>query len=151
MYRRLNGNLEVFLVHPGGPYFVNRDEGVWSIPKGEIEDGEEGDLLAVARREMEEETGCAVNGDFTFLGTITQKGGKIVHAWAVENDYDADTAVSNTFRMEWPPDSGRIQHFPEVDRAAWFTLLTARNKIKGRQFPLIERLVHILDGKEGDG
>ena len=151
MYRRLNGNLEVFLVHPGGPFFVKRDDGVWSIPKGEIEDGEEGDLLAVARREMEEETGCVVNGSFTSLGTITQKGGKVVHAWAVEGDYDADSAVSNTFPMEWPPDSGRIQHFPEVDRAAWFTPLTARRKIKGRQFPLIERLVHIVDGKEGIG
>lgn len=151
MYRRFNGNLEVFLVHPGGPYFVSRDDGVWSIPKGEIEEGEEGDLLAVALREMKEETGCEVDGDFIHLGDITQKGGKIVHAWAVEGDYDADSAISNTFPMEWPPNSGRTQYFPEVDRAAWFDSPAARRKIKGRQIPLIDRLENILDGKESAG
>jgi predicted NUDIX family NTP pyrophosphohydrolase len=142
MYRRHKGRLEFFLAHPGGPFFRNRDDGCWTIPKGEPEHGE--DLLAVAQREFREETGIDPKGPFIELGSIQQKGGKWVHAWAFEGD--RTTAIrSNTYSMEWPPNSGKICNFPEVDRAEFFAFEDARRKIKERQWPLIERLVAALE------
>ena len=127
------------LVHPGGPFWKKRDEGAWSIPKGEIEAGEV--ALDVARREFQEELGAAPpDGDVVSLGTIRQAGGKVVHAWAVRADFDVAGITSNTFAIEWPPRSGRMQEFPEVDRAAWFGLEEARLKMLPSQLPLLERL-----------
>jgi predicted NUDIX family NTP pyrophosphohydrolase len=129
----------VLLVHPGGPFWAKRNEGAWSIPKGEIEPGET--ALDVARREFEEELGAsAPDGELTSLGTIRQAGGKVVHAWSAPGDLDAASAQSVTFSMEWPPRSGRMQEFPEVDRAAWFDLDEARRMILPSQLPLLDRL-----------
>jgi predicted NUDIX family NTP pyrophosphohydrolase len=138
LYRRRGPALEVLLVHPGGPFWRNRDLGAWSIPKGEAAPGE--DLLGVARRELREEIGVEVDGAFLPLSPVRQAGGKLVHAWAVEADVDADAIVSNTFQMEWPPRSGRQQAFPEVDRAAWFDVDEARRRILGGQVALIDEL-----------
>jgi predicted NUDIX family NTP pyrophosphohydrolase len=139
LFRRPGGSLEVLLAHPGGPYFARKDEGHWTIPKGEVDPGEE--LLAVARREFEEETGHpAPDGDPIDLESIVQKGGKVVHAWAVEGDLDPAAAVSNTFELAWPPGSGRRQAFPEIDRVAWFDPAEARRRVKPTQIALIERL-----------
>ena len=134
LFRRGGDGLEVLLVHPGGPFFARKDDGSWSIPKGLYEDGEE--PLAAARREFEEELGspCPA-GDALELGEIRQKNGKRVTAWAIEGDLDAASIVSNTFELEWPPRSGNLQTFPEVDRAAWFTLDAARTKILAAQAP----------------
>src|SRR5579884_2443298 len=126
MYRMVKDEIEVLLVHPGGPFWRNKDEGAWTIPKGEIAAGE--DALAAARREFREETGQDIAGDFVPLAPIRQAGGKIVEAWAVAADIDAATVVSNSFEMEWPPRSGRRQSFPEIDRAAWFALAEARTR-----------------------
>ena len=142
MYRRGPRGIEVLLAHPGGPYFAKKDEGSWTIPKGEP-DGEE-DLLLAAQREFEEETGLKPRGPFIPLQPIKQKGGKIVHAWALEQDCDPATIRSNTFSIEWPPHSGRQQAFPEVDRAEFFDLRTARSKIKAGQETLIDELGEIL-------
>jgi predicted NUDIX family NTP pyrophosphohydrolase len=141
LYRFRDGALEVLIGHPGGPYFATKDEGYWSIPKGEVEPGEE--LLAVALREFEEETGSAVAVDaasFITLGEIVQKGGKRVVAWAAEGDLDPATAHSNTFSLEWPPRSGRFVEVPEIDRVAWLSPTEARRFIKATQIPLIDRL-----------
>ncbi len=138
MYRVQNGAIQVLLAHPGGPYFRNRDEGAWSIPKGEPEEGE--DLLATAEREFEEETGVKPAGPYVPLSPIKQKGGKIVHAWAFQGDCDPAAIVCNTFTMEWPPHSGRQAEFPEIDRAEFFDLDTARKKIKPGQDALIDQL-----------
>jgi predicted NUDIX family NTP pyrophosphohydrolase len=140
--RRQDNVLRVFLVHPGGPYFAKKDEGAWSVPKGELGEGE--DPLAAARREFEEETGCGLEGTFVPLSPITQKNGKIVLAWAVEDNCDADAIRSNTFALEWPPKSGRVQDFPEVDRAGWFTVDEAKRKINSAQTALVDELVNIL-------
>ena len=137
LFRRLR-ELEVFLVHPGGPFWRGRDAGAWSIPKGEIGAGE--DALAAARRELAEETGVAVEGDFMELVPVRQKGGKIVRAWAIEADCDAASIVSNVFSMEWPPRSGRSQEFPEVDKAAWFGMAEARGRINAAQAALLDEL-----------
>jgi predicted NUDIX family NTP pyrophosphohydrolase len=135
--------LEVLLVHPGGPFFAKRDAGVWSIPKGEYEDGD--DPLACALREFEEELGTPLEADAPIeLGTIIQRGGKRVTAWAVEGDLDAATAHSNTFVMEWPPRSGEHREFPEVDRAEWFSIEQAREKLVAAQVELLDRLVLIV-------
>jgi predicted NUDIX family NTP pyrophosphohydrolase len=145
MYRIRNGRLEVFLAHPGGPFFARRDDGCWGIPKGEIEPGEE--LLATAIREFKEEVDIAVDpkGPFIELGSIRQKGGKTVHAWGVERDCEPPPpCASNTFTMEWPPRSGRMQSFPEVDRAAFFPLAKAMQKLKDTQLPLLKRLMIAL-------
>jgi predicted NUDIX family NTP pyrophosphohydrolase len=130
---------EVLLGHPGGPYFAGKDADHWTVLKGEADPGE--DLLAVARREFEEETGHrSPEGPTIELGEIRQKSGKRVLAWAVEGDLDTETAVSNSFEMEWPPRSGRIREFPEIDRVAWFDLHEAREKIKAAQAPFLDRL-----------
>ena len=142
MYRFRNGFLQVLLAHPGGPFFKKKDEGAWTIPKGEIEPGE--DLLVAAKREFAEEIGVTPVGTFIALSPITQKGGKIVHAWAFEGDCDPTKAVSNTCKMEWPPKSGRQIEFPEIDRAEFFDIATAKHKIKARQDALIEELEQIL-------
>jgi len=138
MYRRRGGVIELLLVHPGGPFWKNKDAGAWTIPKGEVGPGE--DLLAAAKREFEEELGAAPAGEFVPLGSVKQKGGKVVHAWAVEGELDVAAVKSNTFEMEWPPRSGKRQAFPEVDRAAWFDLATTRGKINAGQAPLIDAL-----------
>lgn len=137
------GSLEVLLAHPGGPLYTNKDAGHWSIPKGEV-NGDEA-LLEVARREFEEETGHPVpGGPAIALGSIVQKGGKTVYAWAVEGSLDPDTARSNEFEMEWPPRSGRRQTFPEIDRVAWFPPDEARRIVKPTQIPLLDRLEDTL-------
>jgi predicted NUDIX family NTP pyrophosphohydrolase len=141
-YRRAAGAaspIEFFLVHPGGPYWTRKDDGAWSIPKGEIEEGE--DLLAAARRETLEETGFEVRGRFQRLPPIRQRSGKIVHPWAVETDLDPAALKPGLFEMEWPPHSGRIVSFPEVDRAAWFEMHEAMVKILAGQRPILERLL----------
>lgn len=142
MYRLAgDGHLEVLLAHPGGPYFANRDAGDWTIPKGEP-DGPEEALLAVGRREFEEETGSPVDPSAPTiqLGSIVQKGGKVVHAWAVQGDLDPALAHSNEFEVEWPPRSGRRQVFPEIDRVAWFGPDEARRRVKATQIPFLDRL-----------
>jgi predicted NUDIX family NTP pyrophosphohydrolase len=136
MYRVRDGELEFLLAHPGGPLWKNRDAGVWTIPKGEV--GLNEDLLAAARREFEEETGVKVNGKFVELSPIRQKSGKLVHAWAIEGECDADRIVSNVFQLEWPPHSGHFQSCPEIDRAAFFRLSEAKEKINPAQIPLLE-------------
>ncbi len=138
IYRETDAGLEIFLVHPGGPFFANKDNGAWSIPKGEF-DGE--DPLTAALREFEEETGLKIAGEFFALKPITQRAGKIVYAWAVEADFDADAIHSNSFEMEWPPRSGKRATFPEIDRAAWFDPETAKQKINPAQAALITELV----------
>jgi predicted NUDIX family NTP pyrophosphohydrolase len=139
LYRRRNGHYEVLLIHPGGPFWQKRDEGAWSIPKGEIAANElAGD---VARREFQEELGTAApHGSPIDLGQVRQSGGKVVHAWALEGDLDVTRVASNTFEMEWPPRSGRMQRFPEVDRAGWFDLETARRKLLPAQQAFLDRL-----------
>jgi predicted NUDIX family NTP pyrophosphohydrolase len=142
MYRFKDDTMEVLLAHPGGPFFQKKDDGAWSIPKGEPEPGE--DLLAAAQREFEEETGLKPAGTFLPLKPIQQKGGKVVHAWAFQGDCDPNAIRSNTFTMEWPPRSGRQAEFPEIDRAEFFDLSTARKKIKAGQEALIEELASVL-------
>ena len=143
LYRRRTKQLEVFLGHPGGPFWAKKDAGSWSVPKGEYLDGEE--PLAAAIREFEEETGYRPSGDFIALTTIRQKGHKTVHCWAVEGDLDPEALVSNNFEMEWPPRSGKMKSFPEIDRGAWFPIETAREKILERQVALIDELVQLID------
>ena len=138
VYRRAGSGVEVFLVHPGGPFWAKKDLGAWSIPKGEFDDGE--DPLAAAQREFEEETGASVEGDPMRLAPVRQPSGKIVHAWAMRGDFDPRELVSNTFTMEWPPRSGHQGEFPEVDRAAWFTPEQARIKIQKGQIPILDQL-----------
>ncbi len=145
LYNRRNNGLRVFLIHPGGPFFAKKDDSVWSIPKGLIDPGE--DPLTAALREFTEETGCSLRGDFRPLAPITQKGGKTVLAWAGEGDCDAERITSNTFELEWPPHSGRMQTFPEVDRAGWFTAEEAKRKINPAQIALLDELVRILAGQ----
>lgn len=138
LFRRKSDGIEVLLVHPGGPLWMKKDEGAWSIPKGEIEAGEA--PLRAAQREFEEELGSPVSGDFIPLTQIRQASGKLVQAWAIEADFDPATLKSGTFSMEWPPRSGRQQHFPEIDRAEWFTLDDARRKINKAQVALLDQL-----------
>jgi predicted NUDIX family NTP pyrophosphohydrolase len=138
LFRRKGHGVEVLLVHPGGPLWARKDEGAWSIPKGEIEAGES--PLAAARREFEEEMGSPVSGAFISLAPVRQASGKMVHGWAVEGDFDPATLTGGSFSMEWPPRSGRLQHFPEVDRAEWFTLEQAKRKINKGQIPLLDQL-----------
>jgi predicted NUDIX family NTP pyrophosphohydrolase len=139
LWRRRADRVEVLLAHMGGPFWIKKDLGHWTIPKGEVEPGE--DLVGVALREFQEETGHAV-GDVALvdLGQIRQKSGKTVFAWGANGDLDPSTAVSNTYDMEWPPRSGRIQSFPEIDRVEWFDLGEARRKLKAAQVPFLDRL-----------
>jgi len=142
MYRIKDGAIQVLLAHPGGPYFANKDDESWSIPKGEP--GPDEDLFLTAQREFEEETGLKPTGPFIPLQAVKQKGGKVVHAWACEGDCDPATLQSNTFTMEWPPKSGQQKQFPEIDRAEFFDLETARRKVKAAQVGLIDELETIL-------
>lgn len=148
MFRHRGGSVEVLLVHPGGPFWARKDEGAWSIPKGEYGPG--ADPLETARREFEEETGCQVSGRFLPLAPVRLRGGKRIAAWAVEGDLDAGTIRSNTFTLEWPPRSGQRRDFPEVDRAAWFSLAEAAVKLNAGQRPLLDELQQLLDDGPGD-
>jgi predicted NUDIX family NTP pyrophosphohydrolase len=141
-YRKRNDALEVFLAHPGGPFHANKESGVWGIPKGEMDEGE--DALTAAQREFEEETGFKPRGPFLALTAVTQKGGKLVQAWAFEGDFDPEKIKSNTFTMEWPPHSGKQQEFPEVDRGAWFSLSEARQLINSAQRSFLEELQRLV-------
>ena len=143
LYRRSGGDPEVLLVHPGGPYWARKDAGAWSFPKGEHDDGE--DPLACALREFEEETGRALPpGELIDLGSVRQKGGKVVRAWAAQGDLDAGEVRSNTFTIQWPPRSGRTAEFPEIDRAGWFGVDAAREKLVTAQTELLDRLLERL-------
>ena len=144
MFRLRKNDVEVLLVHPGGPYFQNKDDGAWTVPKGEASDDE--DLLARAKIEFEEEVGIAISGNWIELGSVKQKGGKTVHAWAFAGDLKDDLKpVSNTFEMEWPPRSGKMRQFPEVDRAGFFSLEEARRKINAAQTAFLDRLIEKLN------
>jgi predicted NUDIX family NTP pyrophosphohydrolase len=143
MYRRRQGILEFFLVHPGGPFWSKKDTGSWSIPKGEYASGE--DPLEVAKREFQEETSFKATGEFILLTSRKQPSGKIITAWAFEGDCDASAVKSNTFLTEWPPRSGRQQEFPEVDRAGWFSISVAKEKIIKGQIGFLDELTKILE------
>jgi len=147
LYRRRSGGPEVLLVHPGGPFWAKKDEGAWSIPKGEYQVGE--DALAAARREFAEETGLRGEGEPVALGSFRQSSAKTVDVWAVEGDADPSRLYSNTFAMEWPPRSGRMQEFPEVDRAAWFALPEAARKLVKGQVAILEALCSRLRAGAG--
>ena len=149
LWRKRDGRLEVLLAHQGGPFWAKKDLGHWTIPKGEVEPGEE--LEQVARREFAEETGHdAPDRPLIELGEITQKSGKLVLGWAVEGDLDPSTAVSNTYDLEWPPRSGVIRAFPEIDRVEWFDLDQARRKLKAAQVPFLDRLQEVLAANRDD-
>jgi predicted NUDIX family NTP pyrophosphohydrolase len=143
MYRLCDSRLEVFLVHPGGPYWAKKDAGAWSIPKGELTADE--DPLSAAKREFQEETGITAEGNFTRLTPVKQPGGKLVHAWAVEGDCDATKIMSNSFSIEWPPRSGKHREFPEVDRAEWFPLDLAKEKILKGQAGFLDELQRLFE------
>jgi predicted NUDIX family NTP pyrophosphohydrolase len=143
LFRNSVDGLQVLLVHPGGPYWAKKDVGAWSIPKGEYLEGE--DPLTAARREFAEETGVALDGEFASLGEVKQPGGKLVAAWAFEGDVDAAAIRSNTFQMEWPPKSGKIREFPEVDAAGWFSLENARSKLLMGQLDFLDRLTRLRE------
>jgi predicted NUDIX family NTP pyrophosphohydrolase len=149
LFRRRSGSIEVLLAHPGGPFWAGKDEGAWTIPKGEPEDGE--GVLAAARREVEEETGARPDGTFIALDPVQQHSGKTVYAWAVESEFDPAALRSNLFETEWPPRSGRRQSFPEVDRAEWFTLEVAARKILSGQAPLLRQLEEWLRRGQASG
>lgn len=142
LYRMQSGQLEVLLVHPGGPFWSKKDEGAWFVPKGELNVGEE--PLAGAKREFEEETGLKPEGEFLALGNVKQKSGKTIVAWAFEGDCDPSSIKSNTFTIEWPPKSGRQQEFPEIDRAGFFTVPQAKAKMHPVEYPLVLRLHELL-------
>jgi predicted NUDIX family NTP pyrophosphohydrolase len=144
LYRVRDGALEVLLVHPGGPFWAKKDLGAWTIPKGQVEPEE--DQLAAARREFEEELGLAPRGEFFALGTVTQKAGKVIRAWAFEGDCEPNAIKSNSFVIEWPPRSGKQQTFPEIDRAAFFGIEEAQRKINPAQVELLSRLQDVVAG-----
>lgn len=148
LYRLRGVAVEVFLVHPGGPFWARKDEGAWSIPKGEYETGE--NPLEVAQREFQEETGFEIDGTFHPLTALKQPSGKVISAWTVEGDIDAATLTSNTFTMEWPPKSGHTREFPEVDRGGWFDLSTARVKILTGQRGFLDQLQQLLKDRAKD-
>jgi len=139
LYRKANNHIEFFLVHPGGPFWKGKDKAAWSIPKGEFTEGE--DPLTVAKREFNEETGQTVDGEFIELKPVQQKGGKLVYAWAIEGNADADNIISNTFKQEWPYKSGKWITVPEVDKAGWFGIEDAREKLNAAQLALIDNLL----------
>jgi predicted NUDIX family NTP pyrophosphohydrolase len=144
MYRVCDGELQVLLVHPGGPFWQNKDEGVWTFPRGEVADDE--DELAAAKREFHEETGLKPHGPFVPLGSVRNKSGKTIYAWAFEGDCDPRAIRSNTFTLEWPPRSGKKQEFPEIDRAEFFELTTAEKKLRSAEVPLLRALEDVLRG-----
>jgi predicted NUDIX family NTP pyrophosphohydrolase len=146
MYRKRNGQLEALLVHLGGPFWKNKDRGAWFVPKGEINPGE--DELVAARREFQEETGLVPAGLFLSLGSVKHKSGKTVTAWAFSGDCDPASLKSNTFEMEWPPKSGKRAQFPEIDRADFFTVERAREKMHPSEFELLTRLEQLLESSE---
>ena len=143
VYKRAKNGLQVFLVHPGGPFWAKKDLGAWSIPKGEFAEGEE--ALAAACREFREEVGQDVAGPFVALTPRRQPSRKMIHAWAVEGEVDAEALVSNEFELEWPPRSGRMQRFPEVDAGTWFTFEEAKGRIQPGQLPILEELAQLLE------
>jgi predicted NUDIX family NTP pyrophosphohydrolase len=143
LYRIRDAAVEVFLVHPGGPFWAKKDQGAWSIPKGEFADDEQ--PLSAAKREFQEETGFSMEGNFMALAPLKQRSGKLVYAWALEGDCDAGAIKSNLFSMEWPPRSGKRQEYPEVDRASWFTMESAKRKIVPGQIAFLEELQQMLD------
>lgn len=147
VYRRHGAELEVFLVHPGGPFWAKKDLAAWSIPKGELDETE--NPLAAALREFTEETGQTIAGDFRALTPVKQKSRKIIHAFAVEGEVDPDKIVSNEFEMEWPPRSGKLERFPEVDRGAWFPLPEARSRIHAGLVPVLDELARLLSADLG--
>jgi predicted NUDIX family NTP pyrophosphohydrolase len=142
VYRRNGNKLEVLLAHPGGPFWVNRDQGAWTIPKGAIELDE--DPFAAAKREFEEETGFRASGPFLPLGSVRQKAGKVIHAWACAGNFDTTTATSNSFAIEWPPGTGRTIEVPEIDRCEWFGAVEARIKLNSAQAAFLDRLEALL-------
>ena len=143
LYRRHEGRIEVLLVHLGGPFWSKKDEGAWFIPKGELEEGEQ--PLSAAKREFREELGCEPpNGEPLELGTVKNKSGKLIYAWALQGDFDLADFKSNTFSLEWPPKSGKMREFPEIDRAAFFSLPDAEPKLHPAELPLLERLCTLL-------
>jgi predicted NUDIX family NTP pyrophosphohydrolase len=142
VYRRKLSRLQVFLVHPGGPFWAKKDLGAWSIPKGEIDESEE--ALSAARREFAEEVGSGIDGTFIALTPRAQPSRKLIHAWAVEGDVDETGVKSNEFEIEWPPKSGKMQRFAEVDRAAWFSIVEARQRIHRGQIPFLDELAQML-------
>ena len=142
VFRKAPDGIQVFLVHPGGPFWAKKDLGAWSIPKGEFGDDE--DSLAAARREFFEEVGQTIDGTFIALTPVKQRGGKVVHAWAVEGEVDAAAVKSNEFEMEWPPKSGRTARFPEVDRGQWFSIAEARRRLVSGQVPILDELERSL-------
>lgn len=143
LYRIREDNPEFFLVHPGGPFWKNKDIGAWSVPKGELDDDEE--PLAAAKREFKEETGISADGQFIPLTPVVQKSGKIVITWALKKNIDPSVLISNTFNFEWPPKSGKFVNIPEVDKGGWFTITEAANKIIPGQFPIIKELYDLLN------
>ena len=145
LFRRSPAGLQVLLAHPGGPLWARKDYGAWTLPKGQFTEGEA--PLDAARREFEEEMGSAPAGEFQALGTLKQPSGKVIHAWAAEADFDTASVKSNLFAMEWPPKSGKMAEFPEVDRAAWFSIEEARHKILKGQQPFLDRLLEITKNK----
>ena len=147
MFRRRYGILEVFLVHPGGPFWAKKDAGAWSVPKGEY--GDEEDPLEAGKQEFREETGCEPSGDFIALTPRKQASGKMVTAWAMEGDCDASAIRSNSFTLEWPPKSGRHREFPEVDRAGWFSIAAAKEKILQGQAGFLDELMKFIGKEEG--
>jgi predicted NUDIX family NTP pyrophosphohydrolase len=149
LYRYNDGTLEVLLGHPGGPFWAKKDAGAWSIPKGEVEPGE--DLLDAAKREFLEETGSAIDGRFTPLSSQRQPNGKLVHAFAVDGDFDPAVLVSGTFEMEWPPRSKRMIEVPELDRVAWFSLQEAATRILKGQLPFLEELASVIERAAAKG
>jgi predicted NUDIX family NTP pyrophosphohydrolase len=147
LFRRKGGEVEFFLAHPGGPYWKNKDEGAWTIPKGLVEEGE--DPLATARREFQEETGIVAQSPIWELGTIQQKAGKLIHAWAWQGDADPAAVVSNSIRIEFPRNTGRFLEVPEIDRCGWFSAAEARQRVNPAQSPLIDRLLAVLVHSSG--
>ena len=145
LFRRGKAGVEVLLAHPGGPLWARKDYGSWTLPKGQFTDGEL--PLDAAKREFEEEMGSAPTGDFQSLGTLKQPSGKIIHAWAAESDFDSSSVKSNLFSMEWPPKSGQMGEFPEIDRAGWFPIDQARIRILKGQAPFLDRLLEITNNK----
>ncbi len=142
VYRKKDKEYEVLLVHPGGPFWAKKELNAWSVPKGEVEEQEE--IFKAALREFKEETGFEAVGEFIALTPVKQPSGKMIYAWAVESDFEAEKIVSNEFEMEWPPTSGKYKRFPEIDRAGWFTFAVARNKIVKGQIPILEELAEKL-------